>query len=135
MELFDYFLPGTPAGEGAQWYGVLTGIYWLLSPLGCFVYLVWPGCFRLSSWSQARSVPADQRGGHALRLRERTRGDDAAGDPLLVLPWQAASCGPSALTARGVAHCYGAFTLNWSSLQYADHAWSAWDVVTTAPGT
>jgi len=31
-------------------------------------------------------------------------------------------------TFAGWAACYGAFAINWSSLQYADHAWSGRDV-------
>ena len=48
-EVFDYILPGeSRLLKTVQWYGILTGLYWLLPPLGCLLYLLWPGLFHPS---------------------------------------------------------------------------------------
>src|SRR5262245_53872909 len=48
-ELFDYYRPGDNMFmKYFQWYGILTGLYWTLSPLGCLVYLFCPWIMRIS---------------------------------------------------------------------------------------
>jgi fatty acid desaturase len=125
-ELFDYLLPGESRWwKSLQWYGILTGVYWLLPPLACLVYLLWPGFFRL---------PA--RGGRLARQSSAAAMAEAfAGAPdgrirleiLGTLAIQATLAWALDLTLVGWLTCYAAFAVNWSSLQYADHAWSARD--------
>ena len=43
--------------------------------------------------------------------------------------WQIALFRALHLTWAGWALCYAAFAVNWSSLQYSDHAWSPLDAV------
>ena len=62
VELFDYFLPNDNRPlKAAQWYGILTGIDWLLPPLACLAYLLCPRLFRLPLLSPeaARQTSAD----------------------------------------------------------------------------
>lgn len=127
-ELFDYVLPGeSRALKAAQWYGILTGIYWLLPPLACIAYLAWPGLFRkplLQGTTAARQTSAEAmasgfEGAPEGRIRLEI---------LFSLAVQAAMVKLLDLNLMGWLTCYGAFAVNWSSLQYADHAWSGRDV-------
>lgn len=127
-ELFDYVLPGeSRALKAAQWYGILTGIYWLLTPLACLVYLVSPRLFRLpllTGTRAARQTSAEAMlAGFAGAPEGRIRLEI-----LFSLAVQAAIISALDLSLMGWLTCYAAFALNWSSLQYADHAWSERDV-------
>jgi len=129
-ELFDYYLPGDNRPvKWLQWYGILTGIYWLLAPAACAVYLLCPGIFR----------PAVLRGGMAPLARQTSAAAMLTGlneapsrrirlEVLLTLAIQVGGFVFLGWTFAGWAACYGAFAINWSSLQYADHAWSGRDV-------
>ncbi|HKI06645.1 MAG TPA: fatty acid desaturase [Thermoanaerobaculia bacterium] len=127
VELFDYFLPDDNRPlKAAQWYGILTGVYWLLPPLACLAYLLCPWLFRLPLLSPeaARQTSADAmlsgfEGAPAGRMRLEI---------LFSISMQAAMVWALDLSFAGWLACYAAFALNWSSLQYADHAWSVRDV-------
>jgi fatty acid desaturase len=127
VELFDYVLPGeSRLVKSLQWYGILTGVYWLLPPLACLVYLLCPWVFRLRFWESriARQTSADAMlSGFENAPEARIRLEIVFS--LLV---QAALWSILDLNLAGWALCYAAFALNWSSLQYADHAWSGRDV-------
>ena len=124
-EVFDYVLPGENRWvKTLQWYGILTGVYWLLSPLGCLVYLLWPGAFRL---------PA--RFGDSRLLRQTSAAAMVSGfdgapertlrlEILLSFLLHGAYVVVLDLTWAGWLTCYAAFAINWSSLQYADHAFT-----------
>jgi fatty acid desaturase len=128
-EVFDYILPGeSRLLKTAQWYGILTGLYWLLPPLGCLLYLIWPGFFapperlRRSRYFRQTSTGAMLSGfagapSGTIRL-----------EILFSLLFQVAIFRLLGLTAAGWITCYAAFGFNWSSLQYADHAFSERDV-------
>ena len=129
-ELFDYYLPGDNRPvKWLQWYGILTGIYWLLSPAACALFLFCPSVFR----------PGILRGGLARLARQTSASAMLAGfheapiarirlEVLLTLMVQASGFAFLHWSIAGWAVCYGAFAINWSSLQYADHAWSGRDV-------
>src|SRR6266516_3332124 len=43
VERFDYYTPDdSRLLKFAQWYGILTGVYWLIPPLGCLLVLFVP---------------------------------------------------------------------------------------------
>ncbi len=129
-EQFDYFRPGdSRLLKRAQWYGILTGIYWVFLPLGCLVYLAAPWVFRLRALRSRDGLLGRQTGAAAmfagLDRADRTRMRleilfSAAFQVFLVLLLD--------LTFAGWLACYAAFAINWSSLQYADHAFSPLDV-------
>ncbi|MFL6201227.1 MAG: fatty acid desaturase family protein [Thermoanaerobaculia bacterium] len=128
-EVFDYILPGeSRLLKTVQWYGILTGLYWLLPPLGCLLYLVWPGFFHLperlrnTRWSRQTSTAAMLSGFEGAP--ERT----IRLEILFSFAFQAACIWLLDLSAAGWLACYAAFGFNWSSLQYADHAFSERDV-------
>src|SRR5512145_1283356 len=48
-EMFDYYKPGESVFfKRVQWYGILTGVYWLIPPLASLVFLLVPA--RLIAW-------------------------------------------------------------------------------------
>lgn len=120
-EQFDYLRPGDrPLLKRAQWYAILTGLYWLFVPIGALAYALWPGLFE-KPWVAARqtggaSVFAFLRGAPVGRIR------------LEVLFSIAVQAALISFGCKTWLACYAAFALNWSSLQYADHAFSPLDV-------
>lgn len=130
VEQFDYLHPGDNRFfKYAQWYSIVTGLYWLFVPFGCLIYLLAPWLLR----------------SRALRSRESKLAQQSSADAMFsdlekTSPWWIrAEVGFGAavhwglfyaldLTFAGWASCYAAFAINWSSLQYADHAWSVLDV-------
>lgn len=126
-EQWDYLRPGDNRWlKLAQWYAILTGIYWLFIPLGGLLFLVAPGLLRsklLSDSQVARQTAADSYG-EAIR----SLGTWARLEVLGTLAFQVALFVGLDLQWSGWALCYGAFAINWGSLQYADHAFSPLDV-------
>jgi fatty acid desaturase len=125
-ERFDYISPGeSPLLKRIQWYGILTGLYWLLPPLSCLLFLFAPGTFS-SRFLQA----GDQTGaGAMIEGVERLPRGAVRLEILFVVCWQAALFLALDLNWSAWVLCYAAFAVNWSSLQYADHAWSPLDPV------
>ena len=127
LELYDYFLPHQSRWLKTYWiYCLLTGFYWAIIPVAGLAYLACPFVFRSRAF---RHGPAKWWG-----FEEYVR--DVADEPIgRVWPeaaftfalqiglWLALD-----LDWIGWIACYWAFGLNWSSLQYADHAWSPRDV-------
>ena len=128
-ELFDYYKPGDNKFlKYAQWYGILTGAYWVLLPLACVLYLLCPWILRLPLLRQADSRIAHQTGANAMLSGfENAPGARIRGEIFLTLLVQVAIVYSLHLTLAGWVLCYGCFAVNWSSLQYADHAWSVLD--------
>lgn len=125
-EQFDYIRPfDRPLLKRAQWYAILTGLYWVFVPLGGLAYLVRPSLFTRirtddsSTQTGASSVFAGLESAPRTRIRLEL---------LFTLAVQCAMFLLLDLSARGWLLCYGAFAVNWSSLQYTDHAFSKLDV-------
>jgi fatty acid desaturase len=128
-ELFDYYKPGDSKFlKYVQWYGILTGVYWVLLPLACLLYLLCPWILRMPLLRQADSKIAQQTGADAMLAGfENAPAGRIRGEILLTLLVQCAFLYGLHLTLAGWLLCYGCFAVNWSSLQYADHAWSVLD--------
>lgn len=125
-EQFDYIRPfDRPFLKRAQWYAILTGLYWAFVPLGGIAYLLAPAAFtRSRTSSTATQTGAASMFAHldeAPRTRIRL-------ELLLTLFVQIALFVLLDLSATGWLLCYAAFAVNWSSLQYTDHAFSKLDV-------
>jgi fatty acid desaturase len=130
-ERFDYLGAGENAFlKNVQWYGILTGVYWLFPPLSCVMFFLSPrlfssGCIHAETaqWSRqsgafAMAEDVDTLPAGLVRL-----------EILFSAAWQAALVWTLRLNLGGWLLCYAAFGINWSSLQYADHAWSPLDPV------
>ncbi len=129
VERFDYYSNSDiHVLKVLQWYGVLTGIYWITSPLFCVIYaftaniIPWSRlCGRGNQFSNQTSArPFLESLAEApispVRLDVAL---SAAIQVLIIVVFD--------VSLLGWCLCYGFFALNWSSLQYADHAFSRLD--------
>ncbi len=112
----------------AQWYSILTGLYWLMIPLFALVYALlaefvpWRKLFLRSDrfGAQTSALPY-------MDALESTPIWRIRFDLLIVLVIQSAIIWTLDITLSGWLLCYACFALFWSSLQYADHAFSRLD--------
>ena len=129
IERFDYYSKDENYFlKVLQWYGILTGLYWASAPLFCVVYAVtaeivpWPRLFgagnQFGDQTSARAFLESLREAPVSRVRI-----DVATSALV----QFAIIWSFNVNLLGWSLCYGLFALNWSSLQYADHAFSSLD--------
>ncbi|MBI1784928.1 fatty acid desaturase [Candidatus Sumerlaeota bacterium] len=130
-EIFDYYRPDdNKLIKYVQWYGILTGIYWTMSPLGCLLYLISPHIFRMRVLHASDSKLAHQTGTDAMLAGfEEAPETQVRLEILMTILIQALIIWGLGLSIAGWMCCYAAFAVNWSSLQYADHAWSELDVL------
>jgi fatty acid desaturase len=128
-ERFDYLSPGDNVLlKNIQWYGILTGFYWFLPPLSCVLYLVAPSLFSSDLIQSDEAKWSRQSGTGAMVAEvERLPRWVVRAEIVFAIALQAALFRVLDLNWTAWALCYGAFAINWSSLQYADHAWSPLD--------
>ncbi|NJO13749.1 MAG: hypothetical protein HC870_00320 [Rhizobiales bacterium] len=129
VERFDYIGPDENVPlKTVQWFTILTGLYWLSIPLFWVFYSFFGS---LIPWR--RLMPSEGR-----FARQTSAGaflESAQALPIaririelaLSLALQAALFWWLGLSWQSWLACYFAFGLMWSSLQYADHAFSALD--------
>ena len=129
QERFDYIEPGDIAwAKRVQWYGILTGFYWVMTQLGLLVYLVAPVLLRIPLLRRASSRFARQSSSKAyLEVFDHVDGRVVRGELLASFTFQALVFVVFDLSLAGWALCYAAFAVHWSGLQYADHAFSPLD--------
>ncbi len=127
-EQWDYLRPGDHRLlKLAQWYSILTGLYWLFIPLASLLYLFFPSLLStalLRETNLASQTASDEYLGALDKLD--TRG--ARLDVLFSLAFQGMMVLVLGLSWKGWLLCYCVFAFNWSSLQYADHAFSPLDL-------
>jgi fatty acid desaturase len=130
LEQFDYLRPqDNRLLKLAQWYAIVTGLYWMFPPIACVVYGVAPRTFELALFRADDSTVAWQTGADVyFESLEGLSRATVRLEILLTILVQAALAMALELTLAGWACCYAAFAVNWSALQYADHAWSPLDV-------
>ena len=130
VERFDYYTPDdNRVLKFLQWYGILTGLYWLMPPLGCLLVLIVPTPILLRLVDSRGSKTAEHIGTDAILdgLAEASQSVMRL-EILLTAIVQLALWRLLDLSLIGWAACYAVFAVNWSALQYADHAWSELDV-------
>lgn len=127
-EQWDYLRPGDNRFlKLAQWYSILTGLYWFFIPAASLIYLFVPQILKLGvlrESAMASQTSSDEYLGAVDKLDHR----GARLDVLFTLAFQAGLFLVFDLTWTGWLLCYTAFAFNWSSLQYADHAFSPLDL-------
>ncbi len=126
-EMFDCYYPGdSRVIKWFQWYGLLTGVWWWLVPVGSLLLAIRPAWLRSPPFRRARStrILFDDFGSREVW---RVRGETLLGllfwmaiFQLLNLQWQA------------VLILYALFGFNWATRQYVTHAFSPRDVVNGA---
>jgi fatty acid desaturase len=128
-ERFDYYGPQENRFlKRAQWYCILTGLYWAASPVFCIIYALTAG---IVPWT--RLLAPDNRLGRQtsaepfLESLRSVTPMTARIDVALSAAIQAAMIYLLDLNLAGWALCYACFAVNWSSLQYTDHAFSSLD--------
>jgi fatty acid desaturase len=129
QERFDYIEPGDIAwAKWLHWYGILTGLYWVVTQLGLLLYVVAPVFLRIPVLRRASSRIARQSSSRAyLDVFDQVNGTVARIELLASLAFQVLVFLALDLTFWGWAGCYAAFAVHWSGLQYADHAFSPLD--------
>lgn len=129
FEQFDYLRPGdNRVLKYAQWYAILTGLYWVFAPAFCLVYAAAPAVLR-QRWLRDPETRVGYQTGSAAYLAavESVPIRQVRLEVLFTLSVQILLFLALDLTLEGWLICYGFFAVNWSSLQYADHAWSPLD--------
>jgi len=127
-ELYDCYLPGQSRFLKTYWiYCLLFGFYWAIIPIAGFVYLVCPWAFR-SKWFQ--DGPA-RWWGFLPFVRDIAEAPiwPVWREALFTFVFQISLWMLLDLNWVGWLSCYWAFGLNWSSVQYTDHAGSPRDVL------
>lgn len=125
-EQFDYIRPFDRSWlKRAQWYAILTGLYWVFVPIGGLAYLIAPSLFARIRVDDSATQTGASSMFAGLDAAPKTR---IRLELLFTIAMQAALFVLLDLTWTGWAICYAAFALNWSSLQYTDHAFSKLDV-------
>lgn len=129
FERFDYLQPGDIVWlKFAHWYSILTGFYWLVTTTGLFAYLVTPRVLRVKALRARESRVARQTSsGPYLDALDAVPPMRARIEIVASIAFQVALFAAIGGTVAGWVACYAAFALQWSSLQYADHAFSALD--------
>ncbi len=129
IERFDFYVAGdNHLLKTAQWYSILTGLYWLMIPVFAAVYSL---LAEIVPWRKL-ILRSDRFGAQTSALpyldalqaipiwRIRL-------DIVIVLLIQFAIIWTLDISLTGWLLCYASFGLFWSSLQYADHAFSRLD--------
>lgn len=129
LERFDYVQPGEVLWvKRVQWYSILTGLYWVASVVGLLLYLIAPIAFRLPFLRSRSSRFATQTtSSEYFAVLDSLPPVASRLEILFSLGIQALLFYALDLTLTGWALCYGAFAIQWSGLQYADHAFSPLD--------
>jgi fatty acid desaturase len=128
-ERFDFYRPDeNRLLKFAQWYCILSGLYWLSAPVFCVVYA---GSLGIVRWTQlfspsnrfARQTSAEP----FLECLKDVPAWQVRAGVVLSTTVQLALIHFLDLNMTAWALCYACFAVNWSSLQYADHAFSPLD--------
>jgi fatty acid desaturase len=108
-----------------QWYGILLGEYWLRIPVACLLWLLFPGFLLWPHLRDTKRAAVRSWGGYGvLESLSRVPPLRSRLEVIWAIAIQCAAWHWLDLTPLGWALCYGAFALNWGSLQYAAHAFS-----------
>lgn len=123
-EVFDYYYPNdNMLIKNIQWYGILTGIYYPLIPLGSVLIAVAPWLFHTKMVKRAKTSQilfSDIRGKNVTKIRLEV---------LFIAVYWFVMWNLLSLSVVGVLMCYACFAFNWATRQYVTHAWTKRDVI------
>jgi fatty acid desaturase len=128
-ERFDFYRPDeNRLLKFAQWYCILSGLYWLSAPVFCVVYAASLGIVRWTRLFSPGNRFARQTSAEPfLECLKDVPAWQVRADVALSVAVQLALIHFLDLDIVAWALCYACFAINWSSLQYADHAFSPLD--------
>jgi membrane-associated phospholipid phosphatase/fatty acid desaturase len=129
VERFDHVAPDENVVlKTAQWYTIITGLYWISAPIFAVFYALFAGLIPWRKFVVPGSKFANQTSADAYfssifdlplwRVRLEV---------VTFVLFHVALFWLFDLSLFGWALCYGAFALNWSSQQYANHAFTVFD--------
>jgi fatty acid desaturase len=120
-EQFDYIKPGDRRWlKLLQWYAILTGVLWPMTVLSTVIYAAFPGILRMGSFRDPQETSGEAYFGALDKLPKLKPRLELLG----AFAFQAGLFWALDLSFAGWLACYAAFALQWSSLQYADHAFT-----------
>jgi fatty acid desaturase len=128
-EQFDLIRPGdNRALKIVQWYCILTGIYGLSPTLFCLLYAICPAIFRMRWWARQDSgIGYQSSAAIYFAAIERVPLTTIRWEVFAAIALQFALFYGLDLSLSAWLLCHICFAINWSALQYADHAFSPLD--------
>ncbi len=128
LEQFDILHEGDVAWlQRAQGYAILPGVYWVVAVFGAVAFLFIPRALATRSLRDGGQVSTQTSSSAYLEALDRIPPVRARLEIAGAFALQAALFVLCDLSLVGWLACYAAFGLQWSSLQYADHAFSPLD--------
>ena len=122
-EMFDcYYENDLKSIKYIQWYGLLTGLWWILIPIGNLLLAIHPGLLRTRPFRNARSTAVvfddyDQRLTRKLRF-----------EVVMAIIFWVSVINLLSVRWESIAIFYALFAFNWSTRQYVTHAFTTRDV-------
>jgi fatty acid desaturase len=128
-EQFDLIRPGdNKALKIAQWYCILTGLYGLSPTIFCVLYAISPNLFRMRWWARKDTGIGHQTSAAIyFGAVEKVPMRVVRLEVLMAIAVQLGLFYLLDLNLAGWLLCHAFFAVNWSALQYADHAFSPLD--------
>ena len=128
-ERFDFYAPDeNRALKFAQWYCILTGLYWIASPVFCLIYGLTAGWVPWTRLLGTNTTFGRQTSAEPFLDSLRSVSPAAARiDAAISIAIQGTIIYILDISLAGWLLCYACFAVNWSSLQYTDHAFSTLD--------
>ena len=133
FEMFEaYHEKDNKLVKTAMLYFILTGVYWMSPPVGALWLLIHPKSLLGSAFAGKNNYEVGRMGGAGM-LRHLESLDSKAIlklrlEVLVMIGIQVSLFLFLDLTFIGWIICYAGFALQWSGLQYADHAYSPRDI-------
>ena len=125
-EMFDLYYPADNRFlKWVQWYGLLSGQFWPLVPVGAVLFALFPGLLRWQLFNKVN--PA--RGIAIVANLERAAVRAIRLELLLIVGFFVALFWLLDLKWQNTLVLYACFSLNWSTRQYVGHAFSPRHVV------
>ncbi len=113
-----------------QFYGIITGIYWFLSPVSCLLYIFSPFLYRVLRYLRGKYTFLEGTGIIMLEsFVDHPSRKIIIIETLVVLAAYIALIKFDYFNLGYAFLCYFSFGVLWGSLQYADHAWSELDTI------
>ena len=129
VERFDYYAKtDIHVLKVTHWYVILTGVYWVGAPIFCVIYSLTANFIPWQRLCGAGNQLTDQTSTRPfLESLEQAPISQVRLDVAMSVAIQFLIIWIFDVSLLGWCLCYGFFALNWSSLQYADHAFSSLD--------
>jgi len=126
-EMFDYYYShDNKFIKFYRLYGLLTGFYWLVIPMGCLLYLFFKNFYKNKFFKAKIIKPLgfEPMVNDFIEYPE----EKIRLEIVFTIIFQISLFHVLDISILGSLTCYIAFAINWCALQYTDHAWSKRDI-------